>query len=514
MPSLVLSRPEAKGVAGKKYIGLWNVSSRLALVLGLIMVLAILGTVLGGRVFGLMFAPALLLIVLFFAARGQVVIAVGTYFAYEGLEGMFKYLSDFSPIIYVIRPLLLGAIIVLWRLSLVYQERHPVALPMEAILTIFALWGFVEVLNPHGSSLGGSIATLALYYIEPICLYIIGYNVIRTKRQISLFLYSFIAVCTVVSACAVLQFIMGHSWTEAHFPGYHGIGQTGWFILDDKGGSIGSFRPASTTAMGGGGAPWAQWGGLLSLGMLFLPNISNKQRVSLAACLIVNIIGLLITGVRLWLITGIVEALIFVFVIASTPAEVTRSLGILLAATILASVAFAGAQSLSGGIIGARYADTVRDPLAKFQHDRGYNVTSFSDFAKNYPLGAGYQMELGRYTAHAIEDPATLARNGETEFGAITGDMGVPGLLMLYGMVLGILALGWRSFRRLRDPHLRTVGALLFASLTGYLVASFGGPVLQGATYFWFASSVLLALPLVEKHERKLLAKDVVVERL
>lgn len=511
MPSVVLPRFRARSSNRSALDGTLGIAP----VLSFIMALAVIGTVVGGRAIGLFFAPVLVIAVLIYILRGQVIIAIAIYFGYEGLEGMFKYLSDFSPTVYVIRPLLLGVIVVLWRLSLAYKDARPISPPLKASLGLFVAWGMLEVFNPHGSSLAGSLATLLLYYVGPICLYICGYNTIRTKRHVLTFLQTFIAVCTVVSACAVLQFVMGHSWTESHFPGYHGINQTNWFVLEKNGAaSVGSFRPASTTAMGGGGAPWAQWGGLLSLGMLFLPKVSSKQLMVMSACLIVNIIGLLITGVRLWLFTGIVEALIFVFVVASTPAEVARSLGILLAVSVLAGVAFVGAQSLSGGIIGTRYADTARNPLAKFQHDRGDNVTALFRFAKSYPLGAGYQMELGRYSAHAIEDPATKARNGETEFGAITGDMGVPGLLMLYGIVLGILALSWRSFRRLRDPYLRTIGALLFASLTGYLVASFGGPVLQGATYFWFVASVLLALPLVEKHEGRLSAKDVVVERV
>ncbi len=489
-------------------------SAGFALALGLTMVIAVLGTVFGGRAAGLAFAPILVLVVLSSVMRGQVVTAVALYFGYEGLEGMFKYLSDFSPAIYVIRPLLLGAIVVLWRLSLVYRNARPVSPPLKVLLGLFAAWGLVEVFNPHGSGLGGSIATLVLYYIGPVCLFICGYNTIHTKQHVSTFLYGFIAACTVVSACAILQFIMGQPWTESHFPGYHGINQTGWFVVGENGApTAGSFRPASTTSMSGGGATWAQWGAVLSLGMLFLPGMSIRQRIALAICLIINIIGLLITGVRLWLFTGIAEAITFVFVLARTPVEVTRSLGILLSVTVIAGVAFSGAQALSGGIIGARYADTARNPLAKFQHDRGYNVTSFSDFASSYPLGAGYQMELGRYSAHAITDPATKARNGETEFGAIAGDMGVPGLLMLYGIVLGVLVLGWRSFRRLRDAQLRTIGALLFASLSGYPLASFGGPVLQGATYFWFAAAVLLALPLVEKHEKAASVKDAVVER-
>ncbi len=473
--------------------------------LGLLMVLAILSTIFGGKSLGLAFVLAFVFAVLSYAFQNKPIFAISLYIGYEGLEGMFKCMSDFSPAVYVVRPLLLGAICAFWGMSLAKSNTPLLVLPQKLLLGLFIVWGLVEVFNPHGTALAGSIATLLLYYVEPICLFICGYNVLRSSQQVTTFLYALIAVCTAVSLCAILQFSMGHTWTEAHFPGYHNITQTDWFVLDANGKpGVSSFRPASTTAIGGGGGSWAQWGAIFSLGLLFAPGISFKQKIVLAGCVTINIIGLFVTGVRLWLFTGALEAVVFAGVMAKTPRETLRSVGLLLLLATIAGIAFGSAQALSGGIIGSRYSDTAKNPLAKFQHDRGYNVTNFFDYISEFPLGAGYQMQLGRtIISKENTDPAMSERSGETEFGAIGADMGVPGLLLLYGILFGFLIRGWRSFRNLRDPHLRTIGAVLFASLTGYIPASFAGPVLQAATLFWFCAAMLLALPLIEKHERQ-----------
>ena len=418
------------------------------------MVLAVLSTIFGGKGLGLAFILPFVAAVLAYSFQNKPVFAISLYIGYEGLEGMFKCMSDFSPAVYVVRPLLLGAVCVVWGMSLAKSSTPPLALPQKVLLGLFVVWGLVEVFNPHGTTMPGSIATLLLYYVEPICLFICGYNVLRSSQQVTTFLYALIAVCTVVSLCAILQFVMGHSWTEAHFPGYHNITQTDWFVLDEHGRpGVSSFRPAATTAIGGGGGGWAQWGAVFSLGLLFAPGISAKQKIALAGCVTINIIGLFVTGVRLWLFTGALEAVVFVGVMAKTPREILRSVGLLVLLAAIAGIAFGSAQALSGGIIGSRYSETAKNPLAKFQHDRGYNVTSFFEYISEFPLGAGYQMELGRTKiSKENTDPAMTKRSGETEFGAIGADMGMPGLLLLYGILFGFLIRGWRSFRKFARP--------------------------------------------------------------
>ena len=482
-----------------------NPPVQMAYWVGVTMLFGIVGTIFGGRSVGLIFILPLVLATLAFMFKGDFPTAIATYFGYLGMEGMFKYLSGFSQAVYIISPLLLGAILAGWRMSLTNRNIKQKNPPFAVFLAMFAGWGIVQSLNPHGVGLVGSLASLMLWYVGPSLIYIVIYNTVRHQHQILTLLYVFLAVCTIISSCAILQFVLGHDWTEAHFPGYHDITQTSWSVVSDKGAAaVGSFRPAATTSMGGGGAGWAEWGAALALGLLFQPTLHVKLRVVLAACLLVNVVGLLVSGVRLWVFVGLFEALLFVFVLAKTPAEFLKNIGFLTAVTLVASIAFGGAQAISGGIIGSRYAETARNPLAKFQHDRGENVTSVASYVINYPLGSGFQQGLGvREVRQDKYDPVVRDRNGETEFGAIAADMGLPGLLLLCGIVLTVLVNGWYCLRCLKDRCLRTIGATLFISLAGYVPASFGGPVFQSAAYFWILAALLAVLPAIEKRTRQ-----------
>lgn len=506
LPSIVKA-PQGYSVPPSSRTALVHNPISLAVSLSVTLALVIVGTLFVGKEVAFLSIMPFVIAILALSGR-QTVAAISLYFGYLAMEGMYKYLSGFSPAIYVIGPLLLVGILVGWRLTLhLLGDLRPTAVPLAALFAAFAGWGLVQILNPHGTGPLGGLATLFLFYVGPIMLYFVGYNVTKSSNQVLQFCYVLIGVCTIVSAFAVLQFIMGRPWTDAHLPGYSSITQGDWFAVDSNGtGGVGSFRPASTTSIGGGGAVWSQLGMVLSIGLMFSPRIAFRQKVCLAVCLFVNVIGLLVCGVRLLLLTGVFDIFLFVIILARNPRDLGRSVGLLLLAGIVATLGFLGAQALSGGILSQRYADTLKNPFAKYQHDRGDNLQVFKDNILSYPLGTGYQQAMGRTdlgAAGSSSDPALRNRNGETEFGAIGDDMGVPGIVLLFSCMIGVFGQGWRAFRRLQDQHLRVLAAMLISSLAGYFVCCFGGPAMQEANFFWLAGAFLAVLPAIEKREAK-----------
>jgi hypothetical protein len=476
---------------------------RLALLIGLAMALTVVGTVFGGRSVAFISILPLVITIVIFSARDSGM-AISLLFVYLAMEGMYKYLSGFSQVIYVIRPLLSLVILGVWLLSLKIRKAKVTAGSLGILIALFFGWGLVEVLNPFGRGPVSGLATLLLFYVSPVIFYLIGVNVIKSTSQVETFCYVFLAACTIVSAFALVQFIMGQGWTEAHLPGYKDITQTNWFVQNNTGRvTASSFRPASTTDIGGGASSWACFGMVTAVCLFFSPRLSSTQKLGLILCAAINMGGLLVEGVRLWLITGIFAVFIFLLVIPRSLHDMIRKMGLLLLVLVVAFGAFQVAQAISGGILSQRYAATAADPLAKFQHDRGYNLTDFVHLATDYPLGLGYVYGLGRQdTNRADLDPAQAERNGETQFGSITGDMGIPGLVLLYALMTSCLVIGWKALRSLRDGHLRTIAAMLLASLACFFPASFAGPVMQGQIQFWFMAAVLAALPAIEKRER------------
>lgn len=479
---------------------------RVALVVAVAMALTIVGTVFGGKIVALASIVPLVLAILFYAGR-DMALAVALLLVYLAMEGMYKYLTSFSQAIYVIRPLMMLVLFWAWRSKAALKRVRVASPPMHGVLIVLIGWGIVELANPYGAGLVSGAATLLLFYIGPILFYWIGYNAIRTTRHVQLFCCVLVAACTIVSAFTAVQFWMGRGWTEAHLPGYSAINQSDWFVLSpDQSRTIASsFRPASTTSAGGGGCIWSSFGVITALGLLSLPSVSLRHKLGWAACLVINVLGAFLSGVRLFVFVAVFEAFLFLLLTARTPREVARSFLIMCLAALLAFAAFWGAQLVSGGMIAQRYADTASDPLAGYKRERGGNIEALWNLLAAYPIGSGYQYGLG-YMSSSTSDSnspnsALSARNGETQWGAIAGDMGVPGLILLVVFLINSVRIGWRSLRRLRDPNLRVLAAMLLASLVGYVLACFGGPALQGTIHFWFIAGMLAALPAIEKRE-------------
>lgn len=475
----------------------------LALLIALAMVLTIAATVFGPNSIAFVSIVPIALAILFLASRDSVA-ATTVLFVFLAMEGMYKYLSLFAPAVYAIRPALILVIVLGWLLSLRSRNARLTAPPMTGLLVCFIGWGAIEVLNDHGTGVVRGLATYALFYLSPVAFYLLGVNTVKSSRQVEMFCYVLVAVCSVVSLFAIVQFVMGLEWTKAHMPGYASALTTDWFVLNDRGAvTAASFRPASTTPIGGGGSVWANLGIVTALGLLFSPTVRPGRKLALIACLTLNVVGLFVSGVRLFLLTGIFEAIFFVFLAAGSTRNMGRTLGTLLGAGVAVAAAYAGAVALSGGGLQQRYADTLGNPVAKYSHDRGSNLVALNNLILTYPMGVGYQNGLGHRDTDSDNsaDPAVQARNGETQWGAIAGDMGVPGLILLCALMVGCFVNGWRAFRRLRRPHTKVLAAMLLASLAGYFPACFGGPAMQGTIHFWYIAAMLIALPAIEKRE-------------
>ena len=83
--------------------------------------------------------------------------------------------------------------------------------------------------------------------------------------------------------------------------------------------------------------------------------------------------------------------------------------------------------------------------------------------------------------------------NGESEPGFLLSELGIPGLVVVYGFMLTLLSLGIARIRRF-DPEVRVYIAALLAGFVGLLVAGVAGPTTAtapAAPYTWFAGGVL-----------------------
>ena len=490
------SRPQARHLA-------WADRPGFALGIASLMIAALVAAIAGGKPAVFLFVGVFVFAVLGLALSRPAA-ALIVYFAYAAMEGFFKYGTDFNKGVYAVKPLLIVLLFAAWMIS-----RHKAGLRRRftqpaflGALALFVGWGLLQVLNPMGGGLVGGLLTLFLWYVSPLAFYLLSTDLFETPDQAQRFCYALAAIGTVVAAFAVFQYAMGEGWTMAHVPGYDNTLRRAWFNQDQFGTvTATSWRPASTGPSSGAGAGWAALAVLASVTLMLARGVSTVRKAILIPCLLIGTLGILVSGVRLVAVITLLQIVLLLPLSARAPRDAARIAVLLLVGIISTSLAITAAQSLSGGILFQRYADTFKNPVGRFVRDRGGNFAFFPEFIAEHPLGIGFQRGLAG--GNEIETQiAAKGTNRETQFNSLASDMGLPGVLLLFGVVIALLARCGRTLLRVRDPDLRPVAAFCWVVLAGYFIATFGGPVFQGGDLFWLCAALLLALPRIADKAR------------
>jgi len=470
-------------------------NSRLAVFICLFMCAVVAGTVFLGKEVAFASIPFLIAAVILLSLNRPVV-ALTFYFTYSALEGMFKYLSDFSPLVYIIKPMLAALLLGAWLLSRGFAGKRIHMPPFASLILLWMGWGCVEIFFPTGAGVLGSSVTFLTWYLLPISFYFMTHDCVKTYRNVHFIITVLMLLGTVISGFALVQYGMGRDWTIAHLPGYENITQHNWWITNSSGQLQGtSWSPASTTSYPGIVCIWSNIAAIMALGSLLTPLSGLKRKIWLAACLIINIMALLVSGGRMWVILFPLEAAVLFFIALRLQPNPLHSIGLALLFVIVIGVGYIVAQNMSGGLAASRYAATASNPFEKFATDRGGNFTSLGTFIPQHPLGIGYQ----RGTDGGDNLKPLIAANRETEFGAMSADMGIPGLMLLMTVVFSFLWKGWRACTSLQCPRSSLAALTIFVLLCGNVISFLGTPTLQGADYFWVLSAILFTLPSMER---------------
>lgn len=444
------------------------------------------------------------------ACYGRWIAALSVYFTYTALEGMFKYTTDFSTVVYALKPLLIVLMASIWWLGARSNGRRLHYPPLTPWLVAWVCVGVAQSFHPMGGGPVQSLATMFLWYVGPTFFLLLAYNEIRTFNQARQLLLVIMAIGTVVSLFAIVQFVMGQTWVLAHLPGYANTNQnTGtWSAVGADNSIVSSFRPASTTAYAGIAAAWSFIAIMMSAVWLLMSKGQLRIQMLSIAFLLLNVVGVLVIGVRLYVVLSIACLFLLMILIADSPRTLARSLAVLTVFSVIAWIGYTVSETVSGGILQARYGETLSDPVGTFQEDRGGNLLFLPKFLPHYPLGIGFWRLNTQSQEDIIAASPDFMFNRETQFNAIGVDLGLPGLIVIGVMLFKITLDGWQIRLKSRNTPNQLLSSLLFVFIVAYLVACLATPALQSADFFWLLAALIATFPALKEYSELGFAKS------
>jgi hypothetical protein len=426
---------------------------------------------------------------MFFSERVEGPLVV--FLLYLGLLDGFLKLRTNSSVITLGRDVLLY-VIVLGLLARAALRRERLRFPpLSGWVLAFTVLVLLQVFNPASRGLLHTLGALRPH-LEFVPLFFIGYALLRTKARLRTFLVILLLIATANGVAGIVQLNLTPQQFARWGPGYAtringGNGITGRVYYTDAG--VARTRPFGLGDDAGVGATW----GMLALGgALALVSLGTRLRIGRLSLL-------LCAGPPLAVISGeersllvASAALLVAFVAFATTA---KRLIPTMTAVILGLVAIVGVVAYIGSVSGAgvfeRYLTITPGRLASaLNENRGISLAAIPKLASQDPLGNG----LGSSgPASGFAGGGNAGSNSETEPGFLISELGVPGLLVVYGFMLHLLFLGVTRIRRL-DSETRILVAALLAGLAGLLILGISSSTTAtppGSAFLWLAGGAL-----------------------
>jgi hypothetical protein len=413
---------------------------------------------------------------------------------YLGLIDGFLKLRTNSSAITLGRDVLLFAI-ALGFLARAALRRDPLRFPpLSGWLVAFVAVVVVQVANPASHGLLHTLGALRPH-LEFVPLFFIGYAVLQTHARLRTFFVLMLIIATANGIVGVVQLNLSPAQLASWGPGYaFRINGNGTGLAKVSGRTFGTTAGARTRPFGLGddSGVGEAWGMLALGGALALVALGTRRsvgRISLVLCLGPPLA--IITGEGRSLLIGSVVGLLCYVVFATTARRLLPTLGgvVLGLAALVGVVLYVG--SISGAGVFDRYLTITPANLTSTTNQvRGSSFAAIPRLIVHHPLGAG----LGSVGPGAgFAAGANTGGNGETEPGFLITELGIPGLLIIYGFNLHLLYLGVTRIRHL-DPELRTLVAALLAGIVALLVVGISAATTAtspASPFLWFAGGAL-----------------------
>lgn len=444
---------------------------------------------------------------------GRRLLTLVVIFAYLAVEGTLKLLSNDNAVVHVGIDILVLTVATAWVTDAVVRRRARLpALPWIRVVALFVVWVLALVFHPLSAGLYVSVASFKMH-ITMIPLYVMTAVVVRNRDDVVRLLIALTAIALVPFAAALLQYALGPSSVLD-------FSQRAWARIS----MYHEWRPFGTSNIPGGGAVWAFLATPAAIALLRVPGLSRRTRALAVVAIAGAAATFAVSGIRS-LVIGLLLALLVMAAIVMARGR-GRGIATVLMVVVLAAGGYEAVDSLLRPI--AREA-VIADPRSLDiwrRQDVTERINTLAHLGTltgarsgaagriwfritHYPFGAG----LGRTGAAGGNLYARLTatpQSAEIEhqvgwsdnyFADMISETGLPGLLMIMTILVGMMVGATRLAARARDPLLVDVGAGIAGLFFAILVMSWGGqPLFTNpiTAYFWMLAGVYAASRRIE----------------
>jgi len=374
-------------------------------------------------------------------------------------------------------------------------RRQPIRLPpMTGWVLAFCAVVLMQVFNPAAGSWGHAVASVRPH-LEFVPLFFLGYWTMRSPKRLRAFLALLLLVAAINGVVSFVQFSMTPDefagWGQGYSDRIYGTATVSARLFKDSSGVLHP-RPFGLGGDSGFGGVLGMLAVPAALALLLARGRTRPLPLALILVLAAGAAAAVITSqARAAIISSVLAALAF-GVLASVSRRLIGTLAALLVTAIVALVTVALVTGSSHSAFREYRTITPNRVFATTYEYRRGTLALIPEYVTDFPLGAG----IGS-AGPAVGYGGGLTRgrglNAESEPNYLLLELGIPGLLVLLGFNLKLLALALRRTHRLPDVELR----LLLAALLAPLFAIFGGWIIGITTsstptspYFWFVAGI------------------------
>jgi hypothetical protein len=410
-------------------------------------------------------------------------------------DGYLKLSTGISNVT-LLRDVFLYSIAAGAALRILARRDRMVLPPWTGLVIAWVAIVLIQVFNPNGTPLHGLSATRQ--HLEFVPLFFFGYALLRTNGQLRTLLLVAVVVAAANGIVNLIQFTLTPEQLASWGPGYSelllGTGGTSARVFADAATGSVFVRPFGLGGDFGFGGIVCAFAVAPALALIVLARRSKLGLAIAVPGLAIAVIGLVTSQSR----TSAVGAIIVAVGFCALSLVSRRAVISLLTVAALAG----GAYLLVSSFVAAhedsgltRYESIAPSKLVDTTlESRGGSLASIPRFVSEHPLGIGLG-KLGPAAAQGRPEQETGA-NAENEFSFLLAELGVPGVVVLFGLMLMLARAIVRVVRSSRDPVERLLLAGLTAPMMFLAVTSFTATwstAAYTASYFWLVAGAIAA---------------------